>query len=163
MFGRHKISRDVLCASSFRAELISFVRFTIFRDLKKYVSVLSSFNWEIWYSTKRRSIAWEHERIWPSTDKRARCDGIRLSTAECAMKYFLRNPIFTNTTEHCAPTRKNLTEHRQTRTLEFERAQPDADDCRKHWSRTCTYSHAEKGFERFFRSESFETIKIDFR
>ena len=66
-----------------------------FSWFEKHITVLSSFNWGIRYLTKRSIIAREHERIWLSADKRARCNGIWPSTTECAMTHFLRNHICT--------------------------------------------------------------------
>ena len=139
------------CTGVFHHELKRFVRFRFswgikkvcallykFSRSEKHVTTLSSFNGGIRYLTKRLIIARKQKRIWPSADKCARCDGIWPSTAEL----------------HDV---KNLTERRQMRTMEFDRAQPNT------WSQPKTLAHThsrvKKLFERFFRSENFREKK----
>ena len=133
----------------FVLELISFVRFfPSFWD-QKNTSLFSSFKWEI-QNLKNDASLRENTKEF---------DRAQIN-AHDAMDFDWGNPILANTTHHCTQTHRNLTERRQTGTMDFDRAQPNADDCRKHRSCTRTYSRVEKFSKNFLRSESVRDQNI---
>ena len=112
----------------FVLELIRTVRFfASFREIRN-TSLTSSFNQGIQYLRNTRHCASELDRAQTS--------------AHDAMEFDWGSPRLTNATQHCMRTRRNLTERRQTGTMEFDQAQPNADDGQKHWSRTFAHAHA---------------------
>ena len=123
---------------------------------EKHVTVLLCFNWGIRYQQNDASLR-KNTKNWPSADKRAWCDGIWLSTAECVMTHFMGNPILANA---------NTKELDGAQTNRHDGIWPSLAECRWLPNILIAYTHLlarRKWFRKsFYVPKVFETSKIWF-